>query len=78
MLTTWSMKAEFLTYWNSLWNDIPMWVYGAGLLVLLAGLVIFSLTYGIRKGLRYGLGLLLIEYVLLIYNFSNLPKKYTE
>ena len=55
-----------------------MWVYGAGLLALLAGLVIFSLTYGIRKGLRYGLGLLLIEYVLLIYNFSNLPKKYTE
>ena len=44
-----------------------MWVYEAGLLVLLAGLVIFSLTYGIRKGIRYSLGLLLIEYVLLIY-----------
>ena len=44
-----------------------MWVYEAGLLVLLARLVISPLTSGIRKGLRYGLGLLLIEYVLLIY-----------
>ena len=61
------MKADFLSYWNSLWNDIPVWVYEAGLLILLAGLVIFSLTYGIRKGIRYGLGFLLIEYVLLIY-----------
>lgn len=61
------MKADFLSYWNSLWNDIPIWVYEAGLLVLMAGWMICSLTYGIRKGLRYGLGLLLIEYVLLIY-----------
>lgn len=61
------MKAEFLVYWNSLWNDIPIWVYEAGILVLLAGLVICLLTCGIRKGLRYSLGLLLIEYVLLIY-----------
>ena len=61
------MKADFLSYWHSLWNDIPVWVYEAGFLVLLAGWMIFSLTYGIRKSLRYGLGLLLIEYVLLIY-----------
>ena len=61
------MKADYLAYWHSLWNDIPIWVYEAGLLVLLAGLVICLLTYGIRKGFRYGLGLLLIEYVLLIY-----------
>ena len=61
------MKADFLSYWDSLWNDIPIWVYKAGLLVLLAGLMICSLTCGIRKGFRYGLGLLLIEYVLLIY-----------
>ena len=61
------MKADFFAYWNSLWNDIPIWVYEAGLLVLLAGWMICSLTCGIRKGLKYGLGLLLIEYVLLIY-----------
>ena len=46
---------------------IPIWVYEAGILVLLAGLVICLSTCGIRKGLRYSLGLLLIEYVLLIY-----------
>ena len=61
------MQADFLAYWNSLWNDIPIWVYEAGLMVLLVGLVICSLTCGIRKGFRYGSGLLLIEYVLLIY-----------
>lgn len=61
------MKADFLAYWHSLWNDIPIWVYEAGLLILIAGLVICSLTCGIRKSIRYSLGLLLIEYVLLIY-----------
>ena len=61
------MKADFLVYWHSLWNDIPIWVYEAGILVLLAGSVICLSTCGIRKGLRYSLGLLLIEYVLLIY-----------
>ena len=61
------MKADFLAYWNSLWNDIPIWVYETGILVFIAGLVICSLTYGIRKGLRYSLGLLLIEYIILIY-----------
>ena len=61
------MKADFFAYWDSLWRDIPIWVYEAGSLVLLAGLVISLLTCGIRKGLRYGFGLLLIEYVLLIY-----------
>ena len=61
------MKADFLSYWHSLWHDIPIWVYEAEVLVLLAGLVIFSLTCGIRKGIRCVLGLLLIEYVLLIY-----------
>lgn len=60
-------KADFMEYWYSLWRDTPLWVYEAGILVLLVGLVICSLICGIRKGLRYGLGLLLIEYVLLIY-----------
>ena len=61
------MKYDFWTYWNSLWNDIPIWVYEVGSIVFGAGLVICLLTCGIRKGLRYGLGLLLIEYVLLVY-----------
>lgn len=61
------MWQDFLCYWESLWRDIPIWVYEVGILVLFAGLVICMLTCGIRKGLRYGLGLLLIEYVLLIY-----------
>ena len=51
------MKADFLAYWNSLWNDIPIWVYETGILVFITGLVICSLIYGIRKGLRYSLGL---------------------
>lgn len=58
---------EFLGYWELLWRDIPLWVYETGLLVLLAGLVICSLTFGIRKGIRYGLVLLLIEFVFLLY-----------
>lgn len=61
------MWQDVLSYWDSLWRDIPIWVYEVGILVLLAGLVICLLTCGIRKGLRYGLGLLLIEYVLLVY-----------
>lgn len=61
------MKEEFLSDWNSLWIDIPMWIYETGFLVLLVGLVIWSWTRGTRKGLKYVLVLLLIEYVLLIY-----------
>lgn len=61
------MKNYFLVYCDSLWNDIPMLVFQVGISVLLTGLVISLLTCGIRKGLRYGLGLLLIEFVLLIY-----------
>lgn len=61
------MKNYFLVYCDSLWNDIPMLVFQVGISVLLTGLVISLLTRGIRKGLRYGLGLLLIEFVLLIY-----------
>ena len=61
------MKADFLSFWHSLWNDIPIWLYEAGLLVLMAGFFICSLICGIRKGIRYSLGLLMLEYVLLIY-----------
>lgn len=61
------MWQDVLSYWDSLWRDIPILVYEAGIFVLIAGLVFFLLTCGIRKGLRYGLGLLLKEYILLIY-----------
>lgn len=61
------MKEDFLNYWNLLWSDIPMRIFQTGLVVLLFGMVSSILIFGYKKGGKYSLRLLLIEYVLLIY-----------
>ena len=61
------MWQDFLSYWNSLWEVIPIWRYEVGLFVFLIGMVICLKIWGFRKGFRFNIGLLLIEYVVLIY-----------
>lgn len=61
------LKEEFLAYWDSLWRDIPLYVYEIEVAVFCVGTAICLYRWGIRKGLRWSAGLLLIEYAGLIY-----------
>ncbi len=54
-------------YWEALVNDIPHELYLMALIVLLAFLLLFVWWRGLGKGLRYSLGVLLVEYLVLIY-----------
>lgn len=56
-----------MSYWEALVNDIPHELYIMALIVLLAFLLLFVGRKGLGKGLRYSLGVLLVEYVALIY-----------
>lgn len=61
------MRDILLNYWVSLWRDIPFYVYEIGGVVFFIGVGLCLLRFGIKKGLRFSAGLLLIEYVGLIY-----------
>ncbi len=56
-----------MDYWETLVNDNPHELYFVALIVLLAIFLLFVWGNGLEKGLRYSLGVLLVEYVVLIY-----------
>ena len=56
-----------MSYWKMLVNDIPHELYFLALIILFASLLLFVGWKGLRKGFRYSLGVLLVEYVVLIY-----------
>lgn len=61
------MREQFRTYIVSLYQNIPAEVYEGLLSVCCLGLVMLLGFYGIKKGLRYTSGLLMVEYVFLIF-----------
>lgn len=61
------MREQFRTYIVSLYQNIPTEVYEGLLSVCCLGLALLLVFCGIKKGLRYSLMLLLIEYVFLLF-----------
>jgi len=57
----------FLSYWDSLWRDIPLYVFESlGVALCIGAVVLFALK-GYKSGWRYVSGFLLAEYVFLLY-----------
>lgn len=61
------MRELFRTYIVSLYQNIPTEVYEGLLSVFCFGLGLLLGFCGIKKGLRYSSGLLLVEYVFLLF-----------
>ena len=61
------MKEQILDYFVSLYKDIPMAVYEGLLSVLCLGVVIILACYGLKRGWRKIVWLILAEYVFVIY-----------
>lgn len=61
------MRGHFREYIVSLYQNIPTEVYEGLLSVFCLGFVMLLVFCGIKKGLRYSSGLLLVEYVFLIF-----------
>jgi glycopeptide antibiotics resistance protein len=61
------MREQFRTYIVSLYQNIPTEVYEGLLSVFCLGLVLLLGFCGIKRGLRYTSGLLMVEYVFLIF-----------
>lgn len=61
------MREQFRQYIINLYQDIPTEVYEGLLSVCCLGLVLLLIFCGIKKGLRYSSGLLLVEYVFLLF-----------
>ena len=57
------MKDEFQKYIIDLYQDIPSGVYEGLLSTFCFGVVLMLAFCGIKKGLKYSIGLLLTEYV---------------
>lgn len=61
------MREGFYGYWRSLFHDIPHELYLAGLVILIVLSVILIGLKGFRSGFRCSLGVLLAEYIALVY-----------
>ena len=61
------MREHFREYIVSLYQNIPTEVYEGLLSVFCLGFVMLLVFCGIKKGLRYSSGLLLVEYVFLLF-----------
>lgn len=61
------MKQLIWEYIASLYQDIPVTVYEGMLSVLCLGVVVFIAFYGLKRGWRKIAGLLLLEYVFLLF-----------
>lgn len=61
------MKEGFLEYWNSLVDDIPHEFYLIALIIFTSSMAIFIGLKGFWRGTRYSMGVLLVEYIILIY-----------
>lgn len=61
------MREQIAEYVVSLYRDIPMAVYEGLLSVLCLGVVVILACYGLKRGWRKIAGLILAEYVFVIY-----------
>lgn len=67
-----SMKEQIWEYVVSLYKDIPLGVYVGLAAVLCVGGVLMMVKYGGRQGVRMAAGLLLVEYVFVLYSSTVL------
>lgn len=72
------MKEQIAEYIISLYRDIPMAVYEGLLSVLCFGTVVIIVCYGLKRGWRGIAGLLLVEYIFLIYCSTVIYRKCSE
>lgn len=61
------MNEVFSEYFCLVQNYIPLYVYVCLLVVFLVGTIVLLTICGLKKGQRNSLGLLLVEYVLLLF-----------
>lgn len=61
------MREQIIDYVVSLYRDIPMAVYEGLLSVLCLGVVVIIVCYGLKRGWRKIVGLILVGYVFVIY-----------
>ena len=72
------MKEQFRQYILELYKDVPLSVYEGLVSIILLGAVILIVVCGIKKGLRYSAGLLLVEYVFLLFCSTVFFRAYSE
>lgn len=72
------MKERIWEYVVSLYKDISSEVYIGLALVLCVGVVLLMVAYGFRKGTRLSAGLLLAEYVFLLYSSTVIFRATSE
>lgn len=61
------MRWQIAEYVILLYKDIPVAVYEVLLAVLCLGVIVFFVCYGLKRGLRWIAGLLLLGFIFLIY-----------
>ena len=72
------MRELFRQYIFSLYQSIPQEVYEGLLVVFCMGAILIIAFYGLRNGWRRIAGLLLAEYIFLIYCTTVLSRDYLE
>ena len=72
------MKELFVRYIIDLYQDVPTSVYEGLLSVFCLGAVVLIALKGFRKGWRLSVGLLAIEYIVLIYCATVIYRAYSE
>ena len=77
-MSTRAIEYNLSLYWNSLWADIPTWHYVVGLAVLVVGSVSLVMKFGVKRGFRHSLGVLLVEYIILIYCITVVSRNELE
>lgn len=69
------MKEQIAEYVISLYRDIPMAVYEGLLSVLYLGTVAIIVCYGLKRSLKWIVGMLLVEYIFLIFCSTVIYRK---
>ena len=72
------MTGVFQKYIKALYKDVPLDVYEILLYILCIGALLFLITKGIRKGWRLVSGLILVEYVVLLFFTTVFSRYYRE
>ena len=72
------MKELFKQYLIELYHDVPQNMYEGLLFVFCLGVVVIIVLKGFRKGWRFVAGLLLTEYIALLYCSMVIFRPYTE
>lgn len=69
------MKEQIAEYVISLYRDIPVAIYEGLLSVLCLGTVAIIVCYGLKRSLKWIVGLLLVEYIFLIFCSTVIYRK---